>query len=67
MLEDQITFFHRSVPITCSRAFIALCTFSGNVECVRVGQYAKKINGHLAFCKISDDAVVDREPKLLLP
>ena len=40
--------------------------FPGNVECVTVGKCAKDIHGHLGFCKISDDAAVDSESKLLL-
>lgn len=32
-----------------------------NVECI-----TKEVNGHLTFCKVSDDGGVDTESKLLL-
>jgi len=37
-----------------------------NVECITIGQCAKEVNGHLTFCKVSDDGGVDTESKLLL-
>ena len=37
-----------------------------NVECITIGQCTKEVNGHLTFCKVSDDGGVDNESKLLL-
>ena len=37
-----------------------------NAECVTIGQCTKEVNGHLTFCKVSDDVCVDSEFKLLL-
>ena len=37
-----------------------------NVECVTIAQCTKEVQGHLAFCRISDNAGADSESKLLL-
>ena len=65
---------------TLARATMAFCKYStlvggncgpssenpANVECVTIGQCTKEVNGHLTFCKVSDDVGVDSESKLLL-
>ena len=33
---------------------------------ITIGQRTKEVNGHLTFCKVSDDGGLDSESKLLL-
>ena len=63
-----------------TRATVAFCNYStlvggncgpssenpANVECITISQCTKEVNGHLKFCKVSDDVGVDSESKLLL-
>ena len=65
---------------TLTRSTMAFCNYStlvggncgpssenpANVECVTIGLCTKEVNGHLTFCKVSDDVGVDSESKLLL-
>lgn len=65
---------------TLTHAAMAFCKYStlvggncgpssenpANVECITIGQCTKEVKGHLTFCKVSDDAGVDSESKLLL-
>ena len=37
-----------------------------NVECITISQCTQEVNGHLTFCKVSDDGGMDSESKLLL-
>lgn len=37
-----------------------------NVECITISQCTQEVNGHLTFCKVSDDGGVDSESKLWL-
>ena len=67
------------VRSTLSRAAMAFCQYStlvggncgssaenpANVECITIGQCTKEVNGHLTYCKVSDDVDVDNESKLL--
>ena len=65
---------------TLTRTAMAFCKYStlvggncgassenlANVECITIGECTKEVNGHLTFCKVSDDGGVDSESKLLL-
>ena len=76
----QIPITARFLRSTITCAAMAFCKYStlvggncgpssenpANVECITIGQCKKEVNGHLTFCKVSDDVGVDSESKLLL-